>query len=58
VLVPRRAPIAPKIVPRIPTAAGMSTSSPGSASSVSVMWLSVRPATNEASVLMTSATKP
>ena len=36
-LVPRRAPIAPKIVPRMPTAAGIRTSRPGSAREGAVM---------------------
>ena len=56
--VPRRAPIAPKIVPFIPTAAGIRISKPGSAARVPVMWASVSPATNPATVLMTSATRP
>jgi hypothetical protein len=58
VAVPSRAPTAPKMVPRMPTAAGIRTRRPGRAASVSVMWLSVSPATNDAAVLRTSATRP
>ena len=57
-LVPSRASSAPKIVPRIPTAAGINTRSPGSRSSEPVMWLRIRPATKPAAVLRTSAATP
>ena len=56
--VPNRAPIAPKIVPRMPVAAGSRMYSEGS--SLSVAWIDevVMPAISAASVLTTSATKP
>ena len=56
--VPKRAPIAPKIVPRMPTEAGMSTRRPGSFSRVPVIEPRTSPATNPAQVLRTSATEP
>ena len=56
--VPSRAPIAPKIVPRIPTAAGIRTSSPGRTESVCVIEARISPATNDAAVLRASATRP
>ena len=56
--VPRRAPIAPKIVPFIPTAAGIKISRPGSEARVPVRCARVRPATKPAAVLRTSATRP
>ncbi len=57
-LVPSRAPMAPKIVPRMPFAAGMRMMRPGRARSVLLIELRVTPATSAAPVLTSSATKP
>src|SRR5437764_25172 len=55
-LVPNRAPMAPKMVPRIPLAAGIRMIRPGRASSVWLMEPRVAPATKAAPVLTSRAT--
>ena len=56
--VPRRLPSPPKMLPRIPMAAGISTNSPGSWVSVPVIEASVRPVTRSPPDEIRSAKKP
>ncbi len=56
--VPSRLPSAPKMLPRMPMAAGMSTSIPGSCSRVSWMLPSVTPARMSTLDEMSRADKP
>jgi len=56
--VPRRLPIAPKMFPRMPMAAGTSTRRPGRDSSVPVIEPRVSPARRSPPELSRSATKP
>ena len=56
--VPNRAPIAPKIVPRIPVAAGSRMYRLGMSLRVGRIDAVVTPATSAASVLTSSATNP
>ena len=58
VAVPRRAPIAPKIVPFIPTAAGIRMNSDGSTTSVFEIEPRATPATMPAPVLRRRAPRP
>jgi hypothetical protein len=58
VLVPSRAPMAPKTVPRIPRMAGMRIRRPGSSSSVPVIEARVIPATKEVAAPSRRAANP
>src|SRR4051812_24940477 len=57
-LVPSRLPSAPKMLPRMPMAAGTSTNKPGSLSSVWVILPSVSPATRSPNDDTSSASNP
>ena len=58
ICVPRRLPRAPKMLPRMPIAAGTSTRSPGSSFNVPVIDPSVMPAMRSPPEESRSATKP